>query len=110
MPKHLWEVTHSYYCTGNNFFASPDDKYCVQHYLSWEAFCAKNKTQDKNFNLVFRWDWDEETDILMLFVMEQRKGLYRSVEIQVTKDDEESVKAWLLPRWEYMKKLWEPFF
>lgn len=114
--KHLWEIDHPYYCNQGNYFARGSEQ-PTETYESWAEFLEAEGDSDFDMNLVFRWDWrkadpDEEhwgneTDVLLLFYMGQRKGLYRWLEVQVTDADEDAVKAWLLPRWEHLKLLWE---
>jgi hypothetical protein len=113
---HLWEIEHPYYCNEGNYYAPGNDQPTEAH-ESWEAFVAEEGDSDMDMNLVFRWDWrkadpDEErwgneTDVLLIFFMGQRKGLYRWVEIQVTDADEPAVKKWLKARWQHLTLLWE---
>lgn len=114
---HLWEVEHPYYCNEGNYFARGNDQPFIQ-YKSWADFMAEEGDSDPDLNLLFRWDWrkadpNEESwgnkhEVLLLFWMGQRKGLYRWTEVRVTPEDEEAVKAWLVTRWNYLKLLWEP--
>lgn len=124
----LWDVVHPYYCNEGNYFAND----CGQHFRSWAEFVAEEGDADKDFNLLFRWDWqaprpddggdyDRERPIkwvgdenyfdceLKLFYMGQRKGIYRYVTVEVCRADEPSVKVWLQERFEYMLRLWEPY-
>lgn len=113
MP-HLWEIEHPYYCNEGNYYAreSVEGKYD-----SWAGFAESEGDSDFDMNLVFRWDWlkadptDEhwgnKTDVLMIFWMGQRKGLYRYTTIQVTDADEPAVKEWLTARWHYLQLLWQ---
>ena len=113
---HLWEINHPYYCNEGNYFAPGMDQ-PHEEYDSWAYFLESEGNADFDMNLVFRWDWrksdpDEsgwgnKTDVLLVFWMGQRKGLYRWTTVQVTDADEDAVKAWLLPRWEHLRRLWE---
>lgn len=118
--KHLWEVGHSYYCNDGNYFTN--ESVCGE-YTSWASFIAEYKDADMDMNLLFRWDWREGEDWdlepfngdinyrngkLLIFWMGQRKGIYRCSSIEVCRADEDDVRAFLLPRWEHMKALWEP--
>lgn len=124
--KHLWDVDHPYYCNEGNFFARPGSE-CHSHYQRWQDFVAEQGDGDMDLNLVFRFDWvppyedsDSEKPIkwvadenyrdstLKLFYMGQRKGLYRWATVDVCRADEPSVRAWLMARWDHMRKLWEP--
>jgi hypothetical protein len=117
---HLWEVDHPYYCNEGNYYAS--ESVCDE-YKSWASFAETYKDADMDMNLVFRWDWREGKDWglgpftgdvhyrngrLLIFWMGQRKGLYRYSTVEVCRADEPSVRAFLLPRWEHLKTLWEP--
>jgi hypothetical protein len=113
MAKHLWEVEHPYYCERSNFYGGKDP---VENFDSWDDFIS-NGDSDRNFgrNLLFRWDWqkadrdnEQPTDLLLLFWMNQRKGIYYWTEIVIKDDDEDSVREWLNKRFEYLKKIWEP--
>jgi hypothetical protein len=114
--KHLWEIDHPYYCNKGNYFAR--ESVCSE-YKSWRDFLAANEDADFDMNLVFRFDWEEDegsytgddnyrNGLLAIFWMGQRKGLYRYSTIEVCRADENSVIAFLQPRWEHMRKLWEP--
>ncbi len=119
----LWDVCHPYYCNEVNYYCS--ETTC--HYKRWQEFVEEQGDGDLDMNLVFRFDWvaprpdgDRDKPIawqgdenyrdctLNLFFMGQRKGLFRSVTVDVCRADEPSVREWLTIRWEHMKKLWEP--
>lgn len=119
MSKHLWEIDHPYYCNEGNFYSNE----CGERYRTWAEFMASEGDSDLDMNLVFRFDWREGEDWnageytgdinyrngrLLMFIIGQRKGIYRYVEVSVCRADEASVIAYLSPRWELMKKLWEP--
>jgi hypothetical protein len=115
MSKHLWEVHHPYYCADSNYYA-PGMEQPVERYDSWPHFLEAEGDSDFDMNLLFRFDWkkaDEDNeqshDILWLFWMGQRKGLYRWSEVSITDDDELSVMEWLRKRFDHIKLLWEPF-
>jgi hypothetical protein len=70
--------------------------------------------EDHDMNLIFRFDWvsdeDEEgVEYLDLFYIGQRKGIFRTVRIIVTKEEEPVIRKWLQPRYEKILQLWEPF-
>lgn len=128
---HLWEIEHPYYCNEGNYYASGLDQ-PVGRYESWQEFHDENGDADFDMNLVFRFDWlkrsricddcegrgcdtcdqegetKEQFDVLLIFWMGQRKGLYRWSEVAVEEADEEQVRAWLEPRFAHLKQLWEP--
>jgi hypothetical protein len=119
---HLWEVDHPYYCSENNYFSSE----CHQEFDSWQDFIEEEGDADLDMNLVFRFDWvpkehekleqeDDEgnpfqpdSDVLQVFFVGQRKGLFRSASVKVNRQDEESVKEYLKPRLAHLMKMWEP--
>jgi hypothetical protein len=122
--KRLWEVDHPYYCSESNFFARD----CSSHYDRWQDFVEVSHDEDFDMNLIFRFDWippwingDSNNPIewqgdenyrdctLKLFYIGQRKGLFRSVTIDVCRADEPKVRAFLLKRLMHLQKLWEPF-
>ena len=124
VTRRLWECKHSYYCEEENYFASASDK-TVSEFKSLADFLSEEGDADKDCNLLFRWDWTEEDDDgdnqcayngddyyrngkLSLFFMGQRKGLYRSVTVEVCRADEASVIKYLAPRWQHMQELWAP--
>lgn len=114
--KRLWEINHPYYCNEGNFYARGDDQPHME-YSSWASFLEEEGDNDFDMNLLFRWDWRKadpkgeewgnKTDVLMLFWMGQRKGLYRWTTVNVTDADEPEVKKWLAARWAHLRKLWE---
>lgn len=125
--KHLWEVDHPYYCNESNFFQRGDSDYETNFkYKSFNDFMAEWGSSDEDMNLVFRWDWKEETDDdgklihcsddnyrngkLSIFYMMQRKGYHSVCEIEVCRNDEKSVIDFLKTKFEHIKKLWEPIY
>ena len=130
MKKHLWEIKHNYYCNEGNYFAAGNDQ-PTKHYKSWSDFMEEFGDCDFDYNLLFRWDWEECPDdeddnyngeeggkkfngdinyrngVFKVFWMGQRKGLYQWTTIEVCRADESEIKKFLLPRWEHLKKLWE---
>ena len=121
MSKHLWEIDHPYYCSDSNYYAPGDDQ-PEDRYRSWAEFIAEYHDADFDMDLVFRWDWHEGEDHdlqpfngdvnyrngeLVIRWMVQRKGLYRWTVVEVCRADEPAVIAFLKPRWEHMRLLWE---
>lgn len=118
---HLWEAKHSYYCNEGNYFASES---VGSEYKSFADFLEEWSDADKDYNLLFRWDWierDDETDEptyngddnyrngkLKLFYMGQRKGKYVYSVVDVCRADEPAVIAFLKPHWDHMRGLWSP--
>jgi hypothetical protein len=118
--KRLWECNHSYYCNEGNYHARD----CGSQYKTFAGFLASEGESDMDYNLLFRWDWQEQDSDenstyncddyyrngrLLLFFMGQRKGAYRWVEVKVCRADETAVISYLEPRFRYLMALWEPF-
>ena len=111
--KRLWEIKHPYYCNEGNYFSND----CHGSYGSWAEFLAEEGDSDFDMNLLFRWDWREadpegenwgnKEEVLLLFWIGQRKGLFRYTTVLVSKEDEPSVREWLAKRWTHIQILWE---
>jgi len=109
---HLWEIEHPYYCSSNNYFSND----CCKKYETWKEFYEEEGGSDFDLNLLFRFDWrtpesgwvEEGGDILELFYVQQRKGLFRSVIIKINRDEEEDVIKFLTSRFRWLLKLWSP--
>lgn len=115
--KHLWDVDHPYYATEGNYRTNGYH----HEFETWEDFLIELGNADLDFNLIYRWDWKtpnpdfyepgEEmpaTDTLSLFYIMQRKADPFSAAVQVTKDQEDEIRAWLTVRAEHLRKVWEP--
>ena len=120
--KHLWEVSHPYYCNDGNYYSN--DTHAT--YNSFDEFLEEFGSSDPDMNLLFRFDWkafdpdnyDEEeladltdedkSDKLFIYWMGQRKGLFYSSEVNVKKDDEQRVIKFLRPRLTHLMSLWTP--
>lgn len=116
---HLWEIDHPYYCSESNFYSNePGDRF-----ETWDDFLFDYRDSDPDLNLIFRFDWREGEDNgardftgdanyrngnLQIFWLRQRKGIFACSEIEVCRADEPAVIAFLRPRWDLMRKLWEP--
>jgi hypothetical protein len=116
MTARLWEIDHPYYCHDSNFHA----KGCNHSYASWDSFLAEFVHDDKDLNLLFRFDWNEgegefdgdesrATATLSLFFMQQRIGAFLIRTVDVSRADEPEVLKFLRPRFEHMLDLWQPF-
>ena len=128
MKKHLWECKHPYYCTEGNYFSSQHTYQTIWPFASWADFIEEMGNADKDYNMLFRWDWEEPTednegeelptgdvDInerngkLKLYFMIQRKGFHLTSIVDVCRADEEAVIEYLKPKLEHLKSLWAPF-
>ena len=119
--KHLWECDHPYYCNDDHYFGTgtcgtrPED--LKHHHASWSEFMSTMGDADLDMNLLFRWDWEEETphpdqyyrngELKLVYFM-QRKGFHCSHRVSVCRADEPAVREWLAVQWEHKRRLWEP--
>ena len=105
---HLWEVDHPYYCAEGNYYSND----CTFEHDSWADYLDEFGDADKDYNLVFRWDWqyDRQSDkhVLALFHMHQRKGRFVAHIVSVKASDEDSVREYLTGYAEHMRLLWAP--
>lgn len=121
--RHLWEVDHPYYCNDGNYFSSE----AISEWGSWADYLSEFEDSDKDYNLVFRWDWkvadpdDYDTEgkygdpeevpteeYLHLYHMQQRKGCFWTHIVEVKREDEESIREYLTGYAEHMRQLWKP--
>lgn len=115
----LWEAKHDYYCNEGNYFSND----CGSTFKSFSEFMDGFGDSDMDYNLVFRWDWQEGEDNgaseyngddyyrngkLLVFIMGQRKGRFSWCEVDVCRADEPAVIEFLRPRFEKILQLWTP--
>lgn len=128
---HLWEKDHDYYGPDGMYHATGNENEAYAHeFDDWAEFMDEmgaSFTPDGSMgvggmNLLYRWDWhDHRADrekygaedypndfTLSLFWVQPRKGILMHATVAVVTEDEEAVKAWLQPHWEYMRQLWGP--
>lgn len=136
MTQHLWEINHPYYCSDSNYFANGiKNRELNQTFDDFDEFLAEWGDADFDYNLLFRWDWEEisqsdyddlmeddgESDIvpftgdetqktgkLRLFFMHQRKGYFSPIVVLVSRSEEQRIREYLQIRYDYFKTLWEP--
>jgi len=139
IPEHLWEINHPYYSSESNYYCNAAN-HPGSDYGSWQEFFEAEGDNDKDLNLLFRWDWDpnEYLDVpfgvtredeiavrreyadrfgdrdhawtLKLFFISQRKGIYRPVTVQVCKADEPAVREFLQGYADHLRAVWEPIW
>lgn len=114
--KKLYEIKHDYYCQPENFYSGKT----ITYYDCWEDFLFDWKDADEDYNLLFRFDWNQEEDDedegnniienkLYLHWILQRKGLYICSIVTVKKENEKDIKKWLEKKYKHLIKLWQPF-
>lgn len=106
MP-HLWEPNHDYYC-------HPDE---AGTFDSWAEFLEEWGESDKDYNLVFRWDWlpvedegteDELPPRVRINIIHQRKDNVLCVLVKITPEEEPAVREYLEQKWKELSDLWAP--
>lgn len=124
MGKRLWEIKHPYYCTEGQYFSTQSNYQTITEFKSWHDFLEEWGDADKDYNFLFRWDWDEldsetgentfngdeyyRNGRLKLFYMLQRKGYHSCCIVDVCRADEPHVAKFLREHWEHMRVMWEP--
>ncbi len=111
--KHLWETGHPFYGPERSFVGGGS---YTDRFDSWDAFVEGPSRYDADLDMdfLYRWDWHDYTSVegqsdeLELFWMMPRKGIMVRATVSVEKTDEPAVRAWLTPRWEYMRNMWSP--
>ena len=108
----LKETTHSYYCSDSNYYSIK----AYMSYESWKKFVDDwdPLEMDIDMNYIFRFDikkYDDENDyLLQLFIMHQRKGLFRCVTIKnIQKENMKEITSLLQLHYNYHKKIWNEF-
>lgn len=119
-PKLLWEKAHPYYCSEAEYHTGDlnGENFGRDDFDSWTDFLDEWGNSSPHLNLVFRWDWHTkeqleddceekvESDLLEIFFVLQREGLFRPCHIKVTRDDEPAVRAWLIERSKTILSFW----
>lgn len=114
---HLWEIQQPYRCTSY---------YHIETVSSWQEFLDSYKNMDGELNLLFRWDWrmvDEDgyeifdetpenlakaKDAIDLHYLLQRKGYVCTTRVLVNKNDEQSIRQYLVKTvTDNLFKFWE---
>jgi len=116
MKLKLKNYDHPYYCSEMNYFVSPkDDNWGSRKvFKNWKAFDEAWDLEhlDIDMNLIFRWDiWerDEAGFGLSLYMMHQRKGAFRPIEIEtIEKKDLEEINNYLREHWIRLQQMWNP--
>lgn len=105
-------IKHDYYCNGSNYYSND----ARVEYRSWPAFMVDYFDADEDMNLCFRWDVsahdDEKPELgyyAEIFIMGQRKGLFKPIHIErVIDEDVHSILEYLGKHWAKMQRLWCP--
>lgn len=115
-PKTLKEmaVDHDYYCHDNNYYSNEP----ATTYNTFEEFFEEEADMDIDMNLIFRWDvkecYDEDDEPLGLYrlhiyIIQQRKGIFRPIFIKKIRDKNVPALVDLLEEhYQKLQKIWKP--
>jgi hypothetical protein len=107
------EYNHPYYCADNNHYNYTE----YEEFKDWESFFNEYGDSDVDQNLIFRWDIenhescvdDEIHFSLLLFMIQQRKGIFRPIKvIKIDRDDQEKINHYLSKHWSRLIDIWNP--
>lgn len=101
---------HPYYCSDNNFYSNDPS----QFYDTWEDFYRAEKEMDVDLNLCFRFDVKKDEDTgeysAYIFIMQQRKGIFRPNTISSVKEENvPEMVEYLQKHYNQLQELWTPF-
>lgn len=115
----LWCIRHPYFCEVLCYFGS--DGGCPTQFESWKTFLEAHDDENRDMNLLVRFDWQEEVvrpgitsrerpckSQLKLFYVRQRKGCLKAILVDVRRSDEPEVRRWLSERFGHLLGLWSP--
>ena len=104
---HLWEIEHPYTPWAQGMHDGHD----------WQTFKDAFSDADEDYNVVFRWDWEEDDEgpdddtragILTIVWVGARKGNTWMNLVPVTRADEPEVLEFLQKKAAYVASLWHP--
>lgn len=103
-------IDHDYYCSDNNYYSNE----AALEYETFADFYEVFHDADVDMNLIFRWDVKERDEskrhYLELFMMNQRKGIFRPIYVALFDEkDVELLAKYLKPHIEKLKAIWKPF-
>lgn len=103
-------VKHDYYCSDNNYYDSSISLF----FFNFDEFYAEFSEIDIDMNLIFRWDVNKSPNIpdkynLELFMIQQRKGIFKPIFIEDFKDENvELFIEFITPHMKKIKSIWKP--
>lgn len=108
-------VEHPYYCSDSNYYSNDGS----MNFASMSDFLDEFESCDVDMNLCFRWDIKKKTKCYgddagegycaEVFLMLQRKGIFRPCSIEsVSEDEAVRFKAYALRHLETIKAIWAP--
>lgn len=105
--EELAAAKHPYYCSESNYYSNEGS----MEFDTMSAFLDEFDDADLDLNLCFRWDMQKERGrySAMVFLMLQRKGIFRPCTIKsVTEDEAVLFKAYAEKHWAHLQKIWKP--
>lgn len=132
---HLWEIKHDYYCNEVNYysnectiyfetwdcflseFGDADQSMNMIFRWDWEECSLEDYEEEEEvvssygrekFSEPYDGNDDYRNGLLHLCYMMQRKGIYTSIYVKVSRNDEPKVRKFLEQHWNYLKEIWEP--
>lgn len=102
-------IVHPYYCSDSNYYSNQPR----ETYGSVTEFLEEYEDADIDMNLCFRWDVreNEETEgyYVNIFIMQQRKGIFKPITIgSVTEEEAVRLKAYLQRHAAVLAQMWKP--
>lgn len=107
-------VKHPYYCSESNYYSNDG----AMHFATMTDFLDGFEPRDVDMNLCFRWDVklrserygdDEKGYCAEVFLMLQRKGIFRSCSIdRIDEQEAERFLAYATKHLETIKAIWSP--
>ena len=114
MTKVKIAIEHPYYCSTSNYYSNE----ASEHYDTFEEFYENWHDADIDMNLIFRFDVIEDrydndkpkgTYHAYIFIMLQRKGIFKPITIdRFMPEDEPKAIELLRKHWKQIKKAWKP--
>jgi len=113
--KKLSSFEHQYYCSDSNYYSNEVSEY----YETVTDFLDSFENANIDMNLIFRWDIkleesenDEEENnyYVEIFIIQQRKGIFKPIYIKsITEKEAERLEILLAKHFEVIKNIWKPF-
>lgn len=108
-------ANHPYYCSDSNYYSNEGS----MNFASMSDFLDEFEGCDVDMNLCFRWDIKKKTECYgddagegycaEVFLMLQRKGIFRPCSIaSVTEDEAARFKVYAIRHLETIKAIWAP--
>lgn len=102
-------VKHPYYCSESNYYSHEPQ----ERFETFSDFYDDYHDADIDMNLIFRFDISQDDDTgeysADIFMIQQRKGIFKPIAIdRIEEKDEELMTQLLTKHWERLKEMWNP--